>query len=111
MTKKANPVTKPGKNVDAVLEVLMNKMKHFEDKIEALKAREEESKAKIDTMCENIERLIKDRRKHDKLGDIQCKECDSSFENMKLLKKHLTLTHIKTDRCKDCDKLLTPGGN
>ena len=99
-----NQMTKSAKDVNAILDAMMKKIGHLEDKVECLESRTMNYEKQIDMLTKELKRTSKDDKNYDKVGTIKCKECDLIFKNVTVLKEHIRGKHPKIYNCKNCEQ-------
>ena len=88
------------KELNELMENLVDKIKHLEEKVQNISLLEE----KIKQLEGKISGKENDNFKTQGLEkNIKCSKCDLRFETKKLLRDHIKVNHLREIKCNDCD--------
>ena len=88
------------KELNEIVENLVDKIRHLEEKVDNIKKLEEKIKHLEDVISGKESESFKSKGAE---KNIKCSKCDLRFETKNLLRKHIKVHHLRETKCNECE--------
>jgi predicted RNase H-like nuclease (RuvC/YqgF family) len=97
-------MAKSAKDVNDIVDTMMKKIEHLEDRVESLESRTRNFEEQIDMLTMELKRISKADKNCNKVDNMKCKECDIIFKSVTVLKVHINKRHPRSLKCTNCER-------